>query len=150
MRSWVEYKKTMRQTPDLWSSAKTNDTATLLELIHLGHAVNNRDSRGYSPLMLAVYSGQEEAAQLLITLGADVNSADFAGNTILMGAAFKGHLTMIKTLLAHGARVSDRNNSDLTAADFAPLYHQLEGLGELAADAKLPGELELSARGGSN
>ena len=65
MRSWSDYKKTMRTEIDV------------------------KDSKGHSALMLAAYNGHQETVKLLLDRGADPNSLDLSGNTILMGLLSK-------------------------------------------------------------
>lgn len=121
MSNWERYKQTMRATPDLWSAAKANEVTTLIKLVRNAD-VNAKDARGYSPLMLAAYSGSLEAAQLLLQVGADPDTADVAGNSALMGAAFKGNVYMIDVLLKKGANPDLRNNANMTALDFAVMF----------------------------
>lgn len=122
MRSWDDYKKTMEIEADLWQAAKSNDLYLIATLVAEGSELNAKDVRGYSPLMLAVYSGQREAAELLLSLGADPNSSDFGGNSILMGASFKGHLELVELLIRSGADVNHRNSSGMSAYDFAVTF----------------------------
>ena len=86
---WDSYKQTMIAQVDLWSAAKANDVTDLARLLDAGAEIDATDTRGYSPLMLATYSGSTEAVELLLRRGADPNSRDAAGNSVLMGAAFK-------------------------------------------------------------
>ena len=130
MSNWEKYRQTMRAAPDLWSAAKSNDIPVLMRLTR-NEDINAKDGRGYSPLMLAAYSGSLEAAQLLLQVGADPNTADFAGNSALMGAAFKGNVFMVELLLAKGANPVLRNNAGMTALDFAVMF------GRKAAQQKL-------------
>lgn len=122
MRTWDEYKKTIRTEQTLWTAAKAGDLQSIDDLIRQGFEINQKDHRGYSPLMLAVYSGQIDAARLLLQLGADPNSSDSADNTILMGAAFKGHDELVLILLLAGADPIARNTTGMTAADFAQTF----------------------------
>jgi ankyrin repeat protein len=121
MSNWERYKQTMRTAPDMWSAAKTNDIPALMRLIR-NSDVNAKDARGYSPLMLAAYSGSIEAAKLLLQVGADPDTAEFAGNSALMGAAFKGNVYMVDLLLAKGANPAARNKAGMTALDFAVMF----------------------------
>jgi ankyrin repeat protein len=122
MSSWETYKQTMIAPPTLWSAAKNNDEVELARLLDDGAAIDARDHRGYSPLMLATYAGNAEAFALLLARGADPNSADNAGNTILMGAAFKGHLDFVRRLLDAGADRARRNQAGLDARGFAEMF----------------------------
>lgn len=128
MRSWDEYKKTMKTEMTLWSAAKEDNLPALTRFIADGQPFDEKDSRGYSPLMLAVYSGSSRASQLLLSYGADPNSTDHAGNTVLMGAAFKGYPDLVLLLLKMGADINIRNAAGLTALDFANTF----GRGDVA------------------
>ena len=127
MSSWQAYKQTMIAPPSLGAAAKANDVALLQALLAAEDAeIDARDSRGYSPLMLAAYSGSMEAFELLLARGADPNGTDLAGNSILMGAAFKGHAAMVELLLQRGADPTARNASGLTAHAFAVQFGRVE------------------------
>ena len=52
--------------------------------------INKPDNRGFTPLIMSTYLGNELLTGLLIEYGADVDYAGAAGNTALMGVAFKG------------------------------------------------------------
>jgi ankyrin repeat protein len=118
--SWDAYKQTAAAPPTLAAAAKANDVALIEALLADDRSnIDERDARGYSPLMFAAYTGSLEAAQLLLARGADPNGTDFAGNSILMGAAFKGHLPLVQCLLAHGADPKHRNAAGLDAYGFA-------------------------------
>jgi hypothetical protein len=85
-------------------------------------AVNIKNEKGYSPLMLAAYHGHSLACELLLAKGADANSVDLAGNSILMGVAFKGHLEIAQILIENGADISYRNSKNQNALHFAQLF----------------------------
>jgi uncharacterized protein len=110
---------TLIPTSKLGAAAKANSLAELTRLLDAGWPINERDNRGYAPLMLAGYAGQLEAVELLLSRGADPNTTDLFGNTVLMGAAFKGHLTIVLRLLAAGADPDRTNDGGLDARGFA-------------------------------
>jgi ankyrin repeat protein len=85
--------------------ARSGDTNKLREFVELSPEldVDQKNHKGYSPLMIAVYNGKVEAAEFLLGKGVDPNSIDLSGNTILMGAAFKGDVGLVKLLLNRGA-----------------------------------------------
>jgi hypothetical protein len=126
MRNWHDYKKTMLTPETLGQAAQTNDLLALARLLEAGAAINEKDARGYSPLMLAVYAGNREAAEMLLRRGADPQATDLGGNSILMGAAFKGHLDLVRRLLQAGVDVEARNHAGLTALDFANTFGRVE------------------------
>ncbi|XGC80664.1 ankyrin repeat domain-containing protein [Bdellovibrio bacteriovorus] len=124
MRTWNQYKQTMRTDTDVFEWARSGDVQSLMAMnladLHL------KNEKGYSPLMLAAYHGHQQACLILITRGADVNSNDLAGNSILMGVAFKGHLEIANMLVSHGADVSYRNPKGQSALEFAQLFGRSE------------------------
>lgn len=142
MSNWERYKQTMRAAPSLWSAAKANEVPALIKLVR-NVDVDAKDVRGYSPLMLAAYSGSLEAAQLLLQVGADPNTADFSGNSALMGAAFKGNIYMMEALLKKGANPYFRNNAGMTALDFAVMFGRKAAQQKLEA---LQGEVKTGGR----
>lgn len=111
-----------RQMMSLWTAAKANDVRQLARLLDEGRPINERDHRGYSPLMLAGYSGNLEAVELLLARGADPNTTDLFGNTVLMGAAYKGFVEIVERLLAAGADPAATNYGGLDARGFALTY----------------------------
>lgn len=90
--------------------------------------INEKDYRGYSPLMLAACSGQREFARYLLGLGADPNSIDNSGNSVLMKAAIKGHYEIIKHLIKAGADVSYTNPEGESALEFAEISGRVEAI----------------------
>jgi ankyrin repeat protein len=89
--------------PTLISAARTGDTAFLRSIIEDGANVNVNDDKGYTPLIIACYNRQADAAKMLIEAGAAVNAADFGGNTSLMGVCFKGYHEIAQLLIEKGA-----------------------------------------------
>jgi len=126
MRSWDDYKKTMATEMTLWQAAKENDLKQITALVVQGAKINAKDHRGYSPLMLAVYSGQMEATRLLLSMGADPNSFDCGGNSVLMGASFKGQIEIVEILVESGADPQMTNASGMRAIDFAVTFGRRE------------------------
>ncbi len=87
--------------------------------------IHEKDVKGFTPLIIAVYNNQEKTAELLLQNGADVNAQDRAGNTALMGASFKGYASVAATLLQKGADVNLRNYQGAPALTFAATFGQL-------------------------
>jgi ankyrin repeat protein len=117
--AWKQYEPTMAVPHTLWAAAKANNPDELTRLLDAGWPIDERDHRGYSPLMLAGYAGHVEATELLLARGADPNTMDLFGNTVLMGAAFKGHVAIVVRLLTAGADPDTRNHGGLDARGFA-------------------------------
>ncbi|HEU4728591.1 MAG TPA: ankyrin repeat domain-containing protein [Kofleriaceae bacterium] len=121
----------------LWAAATANDSAELARLLDEGYPINERDHRGYSPLMLAAYAGNTEALDLLLARGADPNTSDLFGNTVLMGAAFKGHVPIVLRLLAAGADPDTTNYGGLDARGFALTFGRTDVFQVLEQQARL-------------
>lgn len=122
MRSYNDYLKTNQEEALILRAARSGDLGSIAREILAGTNLEEKNHRGYSPLMLAVYNGHYDVALLLIEAGADVNSADKGGNSILMGAAFKGHADIVHLLLKTGAYVTQKNYAHQTALDFAKTF----------------------------
>ena len=58
----------------IFDAARTGDTGLLNELLAGGAEVNCADGRGFTPLILATYNNQPEAARILLESGADINA----------------------------------------------------------------------------
>lgn len=87
--------------------------------------INRADARGYTPLILAVYSNQPSIVSFLLEKGAQINAQDSAGNSALMGASFKGYTEIAIQLLNAGANVNLRNGSGAPALTFAVTFGHL-------------------------
>ena len=122
MRSYNDYLKTKQDEAVLLTASRAGDLGGIARELLAGAKLEEKNHRGYSALMLAVYNGHYDAALLLIEAGADVNSADKGGNTILMGAAFKGNTELVQLLLRTGADVQRTNYAHQTALDFAKTF----------------------------
>lgn len=85
-------------------------------------AADERDLRGYTPLLRALYQGDEVSAQLLLKMGADPNAKDRDDLTALHWAAFSGNKGCITQLLEAGANIRARNRDLRTAQEIAADY----------------------------
>ena len=112
--------------------ARKGDTAGLAALIKGGLAVDARDAKGNTLLMLASYHGRAEVVKLLLKSGATVDLRNDKGQTPLGGVAFKGYVEIATLLIDAGADpVADQGGS--TPADFATLAGKSEILALLQA-----------------
>lgn len=128
MKHWNTYKKTYRSDPDIFDFARAGDLRGLADILSHSSEINlnETNSSGYSPLMLAVYNGQEDFCEALLRCGADVNSTDAVGNSLLMASAFKGNLNLLKLLLTYGANTDLVNKSNMTVRDWALMFKREE------------------------
>ena len=79
-----------------------------------------------SPLHLAVRSGHQDIAELLIEKGADIEVRDHGDYTPLHNAAWNGNLEMVKLLLDAGANITARSYSGSTPLSCAYSSKQAE------------------------
>ncbi len=129
MGSFDDFRKTMDPPVTLWSAAKANDVAALEKLAaEPGVNLDAQDPRGFSPLMLAAYSGAADAVAFLLSKGVHPDSRDSSGNTVLMGAAFKGDGGIMTQLIAAGADVKATNLGGQDARAFAEMSGRPEVL----------------------
>jgi hypothetical protein len=88
-----------------------SDVAMLLSLAFaLGddirtYGVNEENSQGNSPLLLACRSGNLEIAEMLLVAGAGVSAANNRGDTPLLAAVGAGKLELAEMLVRKGANV---------------------------------------------
>ena len=105
--------------------ARNGDAIGVGVLLKGGLAVDARDAKGNTLLMLASYHGRAEVVKLLLKSGATVDLRNDKGQTPLGGVAFKGYVEIATLLLDAGADpVADQGGS--TPADFATLAGKSE------------------------
>lgn len=110
------------QAQDIFSAARTNNTEEIENYIIQKIAINQADERGNTPLTLACYYDNYDAALLLLQNGANPNAQDTSGNSALMGAIFKGHTAIIKLLIEQKADINQTNFNGATALIFAATF----------------------------
>lgn len=98
---------------DMLRAAERGDASRLELFLKAGMPVDARDSRDWTPLMVAAFNGNESAAKLLIENGADPTARDRAGYTPLHWAALKGYGEVV-SLVAHRMDCNVQSNSGLT------------------------------------
>jgi ankyrin repeat protein len=101
----------------LWNAAE------IKHLLESGAAVNDRDAKGRTPLMLAALEGKKEILELCLGHKAEVNAQDTNGWSALHFLAefsTRGNATaMTEALLAAGADVNLQNYVGYTALNIA-------------------------------
>ncbi len=126
MANWTAYQKTMRVENICFDLARRGDKQVLIEILSDFSDIDEKNSKGYSLLMLAAYHGHLDLTEELIARGADINSCDHNGNSILMGVAFKGHTEIFKCLISAGANIDYKNPKSQTALQFAEMFSRRE------------------------
>lgn len=115
------------QLSDIYDACRTGDVENIKNILNaFPEAVKMQDPKGFSPLMLAVYNGQEEVTDYLLKAGADADQPDASGNTPLMGVCFKGYVSIGKKLIDAGADVNKQNFQGATALTFAATFGQVQ------------------------
>jgi len=87
----------------LHEAAAKGDVAAIEQLIKDGEKPNIQDSKSRTPLHVAVYMKQHEAARALLKLGADPNRLDNDRYDIVTIAAVADDIDMLKIALEGGA-----------------------------------------------
>jgi ankyrin repeat protein len=106
-------------------------------LLAKGANPNARNSRGATPLQLAVGMGFAEGTELLVQQRARVDEPDAAGETALIAAVHRRDTGIMRLLLKAGANPDRADNSGRSARDYAALEgHGNPLLAEIEANAK--------------
>ena len=101
-------------------AAGLGDLAKVKELLKKGRKVNERDSFGATPLLIAMVAGQEKMVDLLLSRKADPKINAREGYTLMHGAAFSGKKSMVSKALSLGLEINPRYGSDgITPTDVA-------------------------------
>lgn len=103
-------------TKDIWTAAGEGDLAALEAHKAAGTDLDGLQADiGVTPLLLAIVSGEHEAAEWLAANGADVNALSRDGGNALHGAAFVGNSAGAALLLELGVDVDvvDYNGSSV-------------------------------------
>ena len=113
--------------PDIIFAVAVGDLAQMAKLLASDSSLLDERSDdqdvlfgGCTPLQIAAYFGQLDAAKMLIQSGADIHDRSGWNNTEpLEKAAWTGHADVVALLLDHGAKV-DGTDQDFT---HSPLYN---------------------------
>lgn len=111
-----------------FDAVEEGNRAAVAMFIEVPVSTEVRDHRGWTPLMLASFLGNDDIAGLLIHYKADVNALDLAGNSALHWAAFGGHTACIRMLIENHARTDVRNNFGWTPLMQATARNHIEGV----------------------
>lgn len=95
-------------------AVREGNEAVVRGLLTGGVDVKRRNASGWTPLMVASFTGNRRMAGILIEAGADVNAQDARGYAPLHWAAFKNYHEVVHLLLQRGAFVNTKSASGLT------------------------------------
>ena len=97
-------------------AVEAGDEALCRLFVQAGFDVDARDSRHWTPLMIAAFNGNESLAIEFIRYGADIHATDLAGYTPLHWAAYNGYRKVVELLIAKGLSADIASNAGITPA----------------------------------
>lgn len=115
---------------------RRSDPVYLRFLLQKGANPNIADSRGETPMLIAVANGFDEGIEILVRYKANPDAANSSGETPLIRAVQMRRFDMVRTLLAAGA---DPDKTDIAAGmsarDYAKRDTRSAAIAKLLADA---------------
>lgn len=105
-------------TAPLIIAIKTNNLASVRELVELGANINLPDSEGYTPLMEAVLIQDTNIINFLCEKGAEINHQNELGHTPLIQASIKGMKEIVPLLIEKGVNLSLKDKDGKDAIDY--------------------------------
>ncbi|MEZ0496315.1 ankyrin repeat domain-containing protein [Sphingomonas sp. IW22] len=115
---------------------RRSDSLYLRFLLQKGANPNLGDSRGETPLLIAVANGFDEGVDILIRYKANLDASNSAGETPLIRAVQMRRFEMVRQLLKAGA---DPDQTDIVAGmsarDYAKRDTRSPAIAKLLADA---------------
>ena len=97
----------------IFSAIKLNIPEMAISVLEDGIDLNTKNSRGFSPLMMAVSLKRNNIVQVLIDRGADVD-CKVQGFTPLMFAAQEGFTDIANILIEANADINEKTNDGLS------------------------------------
>jgi ankyrin repeat protein len=95
---------------EMFACISKGDLANVVMFVNAGMSVDTLNDRGWTPLMVALFEGQEKVALFLIKRGADPFFCDATGYRPIHWAAFHGYVTVIRELAQRGANLGVKTN----------------------------------------
>jgi ankyrin repeat protein len=91
----------------LHAAAAKGDATEIERLVRAGAPIDTRDSRARTPLLVATYMQQPDAARALMRLGADPNALESQQYDIVTIAAVANDVPMLKVALDGGCKATN-------------------------------------------
>jgi ankyrin repeat protein len=112
---------------DLYEAAAVGDIARLHTLLGQDASqANSSSSDGFTPLHLACFFRQLEAAQTLLAAGADANSVSASRISVIHSAAASNETAIVRMVLAAGADPNVQQQGGYTALQSAAMHNNVE------------------------
>lgn len=90
---------------EMFRCVTSGDISNVVMFVNAGMAIDTLNERGWTPLMVALFEGQEKVALFLIRKGADPFFRDTAGYRPIHWAAFHGYVSVIRELASRRAKL---------------------------------------------
>ncbi len=112
---------------DIFESAALGDVAQLNKLLaNDAEMVKARGADGFTPLHLACFFGQFEAAEILVRHGADTNAVSPSRIAVIHSAAASRNVDLLKLVLDAGANPDSQQQRGYTALHEAAMHNSVE------------------------
>jgi len=112
---------------DVFEAAALGDVGRLQTLVaHDPGLLNTQSSDGFTPLHLACFFGQSEAAEFLVRQGADVNAVSPSRIAVIHSAAASRNAAIVKLVLHAGANPDLQQQGGYTALHEAAMHNSVE------------------------
>jgi ankyrin repeat protein len=118
----------------LLDAATRGDSSEVRAALRAGQAINQKNTKGQTALMIASSKGAADVVRLLLNEGATVDVRDNEGYTALGYAAFAGDANSVRQLLRAGANLSTRTNNGYTPLYFAAASGDVETVRAILSD----------------
>lgn len=93
---------------EMFCCISKGDLANVVMFVNAGMGVDTLNERGWTPLMVALFEGQEKVALFLIRRGADPFFSDSTGYQPIHWAAFHGYVSVIRELAGRRVNLNAR------------------------------------------
>ena len=103
-------------------ACETGDYATVYKLSKNEQLINEKNIKGWSPIIVATYNGHIEIIKLLLQKGASINDQNNKGTTVLMYAKDylekTGDISFIQNVIDFGADCNLKDYKNYTVKDY--------------------------------
>ncbi len=134
---------------DVFEAAALGDVPRIHALLEADHEmVKARSGDGFTPLHLACFFGQMEAAETLLRHGADANADSPNRIAVIHSAAASRNAAMVKLVLQAGANPNAQQQGGYTALHEAAMHNSVEraqALLDAGADVAIRSDAGLTA-----